>query len=105
MSLTWKIILLLAVATVGSAAVVSYKNNSAKQSNEAAENSQKTEDFSSRTYDPKAKPITDMDINLLIKDAGNEPSAETEEADDSVLINSDKDELNNFDKAYVSTDF
>ncbi len=105
MSLTWKIILLLAVVAVGGAAVVAYKNNSTQPANQTAETTQSTEDYSQRSYDPNAKPITDADINLLIQDANVEPAAEADEANDSAEVTSDKQELNNFDNAYVSTDF
>ncbi len=103
MSLTWKIILPLAAIVIVGAAVGVYKNKSSNQSAESEPKQDTTTE--ERTYDPNAKPITDAEINLLLKDAGAESSAEAEEEKDSALVTSDKQELNNYDNAYVSTDF
>lgn len=103
MSLTWKIILPLAAIVIVGAAVGAYKNRSLDESNKSE--SQQTTTTEERSYDPNAKPITDADINLLLKDVGAESPANAEEETDSAVVTSDKQELNNFDNVYVPTDF
>lgn len=103
MSLTWKIILPLAAIVIVGAAVGAYRNQSSKQSTETEQS--QTTTIQEKTYDQNAQPITDADINLLLKDVGAESPANAEEEKDSNIVTSDKQELNNFDNVYVPTDF
>lgn len=95
---------LAAVLIVGATAVGVYKNHSATQSAKNSETNQ-TMITEEKSYDPNAKPLTDADIDLLIKDASAESPADADEEKDSDLVTVDKDSLNNFDNVYVATDF
>lgn len=95
MSLTWKIILPLAAIVIVGAAVGAYKNRSQNES--VKTEPQQTTTTEVKFYNPNAKPITDAEINLLLKDAGTESAADADEEKDSDLVTSDKEDFNNFD--------
>lgn len=104
MSLTWKIILPLAIIVIGAATISLFKNNSVVPFSQTSPTSE-SGSMEKKSYNQNAQPLTDADIDLMIKYADTESPADAEEEKDSALVNSDKDSFNNYDSAYVSTDF
>ena len=92
----------IAVVVLGAGATAMYKNNSAAPT---AGTSPTQNAATQRSYDQNSPALTDAEINALVKAASVEPPAYADEEKDSLLITSDNQALNNFNNAYVSTDF
>lgn len=104
MSLTLKII--LPIAIVIALALGIYSIRSGSLGTQPFDNQPTAEQATDTTnYQIGSKKMVDAEIDALINDASAEPTGTGEEYDDSALLNSDSEALNNFNTIYESSNY